>query len=124
MTDSLGVDVEELLEAGFEYARSLKMSCLNDSGVVVYGEGSLSQGGVARFNMEAMQKPNTSTFPFVLDKLSLNKDGRVGCDVSINMSDETKFFVSGEDERQDPGKPLNSFGKIGATYDRYVRIGV
>jgi hypothetical protein len=118
MTDSLGSDVDELLYNDFNFSRALRISCLNDSGVVVCGEGSLpkSHGG-SRMEITAFQKPQTSTFPFVLDKLSLNKDGRVGCNVSISISDETKLFISGEDERQDPGKPLNSFGKIGATYD-------
>lgn len=37
-------------------------------------------------------------------------------EASYQVTDSTKLLVSAEDGRQEPGKPLHSFGKIGAEY--------
>lgn len=45
-------------------------------------------------------------------------DGRISADGSIRANDSLKFTASIEDGRQEPGKPLTSFGKIGFDFQR------
>lgn len=44
-------------------------------------------------------------------------DGRILLEASYHVHDKVKLLVSAEDGRQEPGKPLHSFGKIGIEYE-------
>jgi hypothetical protein len=51
-----------------------------------------------------------------LDKLRVKSDGRLLAEVSLKTSSLSKFTMSAEDGRQEPGKPIQSFGKLGIEF--------
>jgi len=53
---------------------------------------------------------------YSLNNLSLNADGRIMAEASLNTSQNLKFTAAAEDGRQEPGKPLQSSGKFGVEY--------
>ncbi len=56
-----------------------------------------------------LEDPETGT---ELEKLQLKSDGKVQLAAAMSMNSSTKFKFVAEDGRHEPGKPLNSYGKV------------
>jgi hypothetical protein len=82
-------------------------------------EGRMSNKGTAG-NMTA-SLPNPTGLS--LENLRMKTDGRILAEASVQVNEAVKLLVSAEDGRQEPGKPLHSFGKIGVEYS-HPMLGV
>ena len=108
--------ITDLFNEGFNYYKSLNISSLNESGTIVSGQGILGYG-TPRFNIKAGQADGVkSTSVFTLNHVSIDNNGRVSGDLSMKTSDVSSLYIRVEDERSEPGRPLNSSGTIGAAY--------
>jgi hypothetical protein len=96
------------LEDDYFFNPRLKIKTTNASQLTWVTEGELNSKG-ASASISAIKKGPTLS----LDKLRVKSDGRVLAEASLKTNQYTKFTVSAEDGRQEPGKPLQSFGKLG-----------
>jgi hypothetical protein len=96
------------LDDDYFYYPKLRVKTTNESDLSWIAEGELTTRGV-HASMSAIRKGTSLS----LDKIRVKSDGRVLAEASLKTSDITKFSVSAEDGRQEPGKPLQSFGKLG-----------
>jgi len=111
---------EEIMElfGGYNFSKSLQVSSMNEGGTIVTGQCKIDVGG-PRFSVEAGQKQvplAETTSTFTLNKVSINNEGRISGELSMKTSDVSRLYVCAEDERQEPGRPIKSFGTIGAEY--------
>lgn len=98
----------DLLEEDFFFSQKFQFKAKNQSDFVVTGEADFgSRGPMA--NLSLFRKGSILS----LDKLRIKSDGRILAEASLKTSDISTFTVSAEDGRQEPGKPLQSFGKLG-----------
>lgn len=112
---SLTKAAADLFEEGYLGGQSLRVKTVNDVGLEVLVEGELTPRG-AQGSISASTK--TPRALFNLDKLRLKTDGRLAGDASYILSNDpevdSRLYVAFEDGRQEPGKPLKSFGKAGS----------
>lgn len=112
---SIGRAASELLDDDFKYGQSLRVKTKNDVGLEVLVEGELAPMG-AGGSITAARKVASAFFH--LDKLRVRTDGRVAGEASYALSQDSevdsRLYVAFEDGRQEPGKPLESFGKAGS----------
>jgi len=117
MYEEIDVELMELF-GGYNFTKSLQVSSINEGGTIVTGQCKLDVGG-PRFSIEAGQKQvplADTTSTFTLNKVSITNEGRISGELSMKTSDVSRLYVCAEDERQEPGRPIKSFGTIGATY--------
>ena len=122
MFDSIGKEVADLF-ADYNFSRSLKVSSENEAGTVVTATGDLLASG-PRLKVEAGTKESSewgssdsSLASFVsLKNMSIDSEGKVSGELNMRTSNVTQLYINAEDERQEPGKPIKSFGTIGAKY--------
>ena len=126
MFDSIGKEVTDLF-ADYNFSRSLKVSSVNDAGTVVTGTGDLLASG-PRLKVEAGTKDahadtddndsnvNAAASFLSLQNVSIDSEGKVSGELKMRTSNVTQLYINAEDERQEPGKPIKSFGTIGARY--------
>ena len=86
----------------------MKIKTKNESDLLWVTEGELSSKG-AMASVSASKQGTTLS----LDKFRVKSDGRVLIEASLLTSKASKFTMKAEDGRQEPGKPLQSFGKLG-----------
>lgn len=110
MFKDIGKDADRLLEDGYSYVNKLEIKTTNKSNVVIVGEGEIATNGKGVQSSIAASYVGNS---FILDKLRVKSDGRILMEAALRTSSISKFTVSAEDGRQEPGKPLQSFGKLG-----------
>jgi Eukaryotic porin len=103
--------VLDLLEEDYFYSQRLKIQTKNASDLLWVTEGELSSKG-ATASISASRKGSTLS----LDKFRVKSDGRVLIEASLITSKASKFTMKAEDGRQEPGKPLQSFGKLGCEF--------
>ncbi len=87
----------------------MKFKSTNSSQYCLSGEASFSPHKIPVASLSV----NKIGPIFSLDKLRVKSDGRILAEASLKASSISKFTLSTEDGRQEPGKPLQSFGKIG-----------
>ena len=115
MFEDIGSEVSELFSE-YNYSKELKVSTKNESGYVVTGTGNLASSG-PKLNVEAgMDDKSDANSLFKLNKVGIDSDGKVTGELTMRTSDKTKLYINAEDERQEPGRPIKSFGSIGANY--------
>lgn len=98
-----------MFEEDYFYTQKLSVKTTNQSELVWLTEGELSSKGGASAAVTASRKGSSLS----LDKLRIKSDGRILVEASVASSATTKLTMSAEDGRQEPGKPLQSFGKLG-----------
>ena len=108
MFSDIGKAGKDLLEDDYFYTQRLKIKTTNESKLSWLTDGELSSKGVNASISASRLGSNMS-----LDKFRVNNDGRVLFEASLHTNDVARFRVSGEDGRQEPGKPLLGFGKLG-----------
>lgn len=108
MFNDIGKGVKDLFEDDYFHTQRLKIKTTNESQLCWLTEGELSSKG-ANASISASRKGSNLS----LDRLTVKSDGRVFFEASFQTSEITKFTVSGEDGRQEAGKPLQGFGKLG-----------
>ena len=108
MFKDIGKEVERLLDDDYSYGPKLEITTRNKSNVVIIGDGEVINGKVNSSIVASYIGNN-----FTLDKLRVKSDGRILMEAALRTSNLSKFTVSAEDGRQEPGKPLQSFGKLG-----------
>lgn len=111
MFKDIGSGARELLEDDYFYSQRLRIKTTNASEMSWLTEGELSTKG-ASAAITATRKGSTLS----LDKLRVKSDGRILVEASLLTSNTTKLTMSAEDGRQEPGKPLQSFGKLGCEF--------
>lgn len=115
----------DLLEDGFnKYAKQLVVKTTNDAGLAVTMEGDLTNKGPLG-SMSASSKLGNKAFS--LDLLRVKTDGRIAGEASYTIATDSKVYLSVEDGRQEPGKPLQSYGKFGSrlkTHNSDVDVSV
>jgi len=111
MFKDIGNEVEKLLEDDYNFINKLVVKTQNQSNVIVIGDGELSNKGVNSSIVASYIGNN-----FILEKLRVKNDGRILMEAALKTSTFSKFTVSAEDGRQEPGKPLQSFGKLGCEF--------
>jgi hypothetical protein len=89
----------------------------NESDREVTTQGELSPKGAT-----GSLSINRLGSPLSLDNLRIRSDGRVLVEGSLQTSSVSKLTVAAEDGRQEPGKPVQSFGKLGCEL-KLPRIG-
>ncbi len=80
----------------------------NETDIEVCSEGELSAKG-----SQASLTISRLSSQLSLEKFRMKSDGRFLAEASLRTSPISKFIVCAEDGRQEPGKPLQSFGKLG-----------
>lgn len=105
-----GSAARSLFEDDYNTANSIRVKTTNDAGLSMICEGDLTPKGA--------QGSWTAVLPPYLDKLRIKTDGRIAAEGSFILKStpdiDTRIYVSVEDGRQEPGKPLKSFGKAGS----------
>jgi hypothetical protein len=113
----VGKQVKEILD-GYRFGKSLKVTTTNDAGLTVNVDGDLTSKGAQGSVTASLANTNNSSGGvwFNLDRLQVKTDGRVAGEASYILDSEvdSRLYVIAEDGRQEPGKPLKSFGKAGA----------
>ena len=98
----------ELFDDEYFFAKSIFVRTVNESGIEVTTEGELgSKGATGSLSISRLGNPIS------FDNLRIRSDGRVLLEGSLVTSNITKLTVAAEDGRQEPGKPVQSFGKLG-----------
>lgn len=98
----------ELFEDDYFYVKKVQVKSKNESEIEVVTEGELSAKGP-----QAALTLSRKAAPLSLEKFRVKSDGRVLAEASLTTSSYSKFTMCAEDGRQEPGKPLQSFGKLG-----------
>lgn len=117
MYEDIDIEVMELF-GGYNFSKSLSVSTINEGGTIVKGECKLDVVN-PRFSIEAGQKQlplADQKSSFTLNKLGITNEGRISGELSMKTSDVSRLYICAEDERQEPGRPIKSFGTIGAAY--------
>jgi hypothetical protein len=78
----------------------------------VASEGEVSSKGAN--GVIVISKKNS---PMSLDKLRIRSDGRVLLEASFKTTPYSKLTLSAEDGKQEPGKPVQSFAKLGCEFN-------
>lgn len=99
----------DLFEDDYFSGQRLKFQAKNESDITVSGEAELGQQKVP-LTVLTIKRPGIL---LSLDKLRMKSDGRLLAEVSLKTSDYFKLTMSAEDGRQEPGRPIQSFGKVG-----------
>ena len=107
---SIGNERVRFFDEGYFSSKRLKIKAKNSSGVEFSHESELFPKGNMFGYLSTAYKISNSVS---LDKFCIKSDGRIALEAAMKLSDNTKLTVSAEDSRQEPGKPLHSFGKLG-----------
>ena len=101
-----------ILEDDYNYSHHLKFKTTNESAISFQGETEF--GPQSPSATLTISKPGSN---FALEKFKVKSDGRVSTELSLTTSAVSKFTISAEDGRQEIGKPIKSFGKIGCQFN-------
>jgi len=99
----------DLLEDEYFSGQRLKFKAKNQSDFVVSGEADLTPLKLPTASL-TVNKPGSI---ISLDKLRIKSDGKLLTEISLKTSSFSKIVMNAEDGRQEPGKPIRSFGKLG-----------
>lgn len=120
MFEDIGAEVNDLF-AGYNFTKELVVSTTNESGQVVTGTGNLTASG-PRLKIEAGMSENFDSNTaedsslFTLKKVGIDSEGRITGELNMRTSGKASLYINAEDERQEPGRPMKSYGTIGAIY--------
>ena len=107
----IGKFLKHLFDDDYAFSKKIAVKTKNDSDFEVETEGELLAKGT-----QASVTIKRAGLPLSLDKIRIKSDGRVLVEGSYSTSPVSKFTISAEDGRQEPGKPLQSFGKLGCSF--------
>lgn len=99
MFKDIGKEIEQLLEDNYVFVNKLEIKSKNKSNAIITSEGEISNKGNVNSSIVASYIGNS----FILDKLRVKSDGRITMEAALKTSASTKFTVSAEDGRQEPG---------------------
>lgn len=119
MYKDIGNDTKAILEDDYNLTHKFKATSTNDSNITVSTEGEISSNRTSA--SLSIKREGT---PLSLEKLRIKNDGRILVELSLKTSDISKFTMSAEDGKQEPGKLLNSFGKIGCEFNSIFKTHV
>lgn len=108
--DSLSREYQEILDDDYLSSKRFYFTSTNEDKINVTVEGELAQKGTTA----AVSIQNKGNYMIDLDRLRVKSDGRILLEASLKANDNLKFFMAAEDGKQEPGRPLQSFGKIGS----------
>ena len=109
--EEFGSALRKLIEDDYSFTNKFSMSTTNPMGIEVSTEGELSEKGPLGSITATCKGPILS-----LDNLSIHSNGKLNAKASLKTNAVSTFFVSAGDERIEPGKSLQSFGKLGAVF--------
>mmetsp|Transcript_7806 Transcript_7806/g.7984 ORF Transcript_7806/g.7984 Transcript_7806/m.7984 type:complete len:287 (-) Transcript_7806:215-1075(-) len=109
----LGKPIRDFLEKDFLVSNVLSVKTRSESGVEWKTEGELLPERTVSGKLSASYKSDTG---LSLDNLRVTSEGRVLAEASLQQTENLKLKVSAEDGRQEPGRPLQSLGKLGFEY--------
>mmetsp|Transcript_16776 Transcript_16776/g.25209 ORF Transcript_16776/g.25209 Transcript_16776/m.25209 type:complete len:292 (-) Transcript_16776:82-957(-) len=101
-----------LLNDGFFFSKKISVKTKNAAGVEWSVDGDLSSRG----SQGSMSIAYNDPAGLSIEQMRIRTDGRVLGEASFQVSDSFKLTACIEDGRQEPGKPLYSFGKLGLDY--------
>lgn len=107
----VGKGAKDLLEEDYFFTQRLKVGTTNQSKLSWITEGELSSKGSSALISASRKGANIS-----LDNFRIKSDGRLLVEGSIKQSETLKLTMSAEDGRQEPGKMLQSSGKLGCEF--------
>lgn len=107
---SLSRDFQEILEDDYLSCKRFYFSSTNEDKTNVTVEGELGNKGTTA----AVSIQNKGNYMIDLDRLRVKSDGRISLEASLKANDNLKFIMAAEDGKHEPGRPLQSFGKIGS----------
>lgn len=112
-------DTTALLEDGYKYGSSVSVRTTNVDGLTMAVEGEVTNKGALGCMTASSKLMGNKAFS--LDMLRVKTDGRVAGEASYTVATggdddvlESKLYLSVEDGRHEPGKPLQSYGKFGS----------
>mgnify|MGYP003385142633 CR=1 FL=1 len=110
---SIGKERSDFFEDGFFSSKKLLVKVKNSAGVALNFESNIEPRGTMVSSISSSYKSGNSVS---LEKFCIKSDGRVSMEACMKLNDATKLTVAAEDSRQEPGKPVYSFGKLGFEY--------
>lgn len=108
MFRDIGKSQQEFLENDYFFSQKCMFKTRNEANILVSGEAELSSKGPQSFI--SISKPGSF---LNLEKLRIKSDGRIFAEASLKPNSTVRFTVSAEDGRVEPGKPLQSLGRLG-----------
>jgi len=107
----IGKERAEFFDDGYFISKKLFLKTKNTSGVEIAAENEIMQKGIFG-NIAASYKTSSVS----LDRFAVKSDGRISLEAAMALNPFLKLTVAAEDSRQEPGKPLHSYGKVGFEY--------
>lgn len=104
--------INSLIFDDYFYNKNIKLKTTNSSDIDWTAAGTLSPSGTIGEVSAVYLNPNG----FSLENFKIKTDGRVMAEASLKFTESLKFNASIEDGRQEPGKPLRSFGILGMNF--------
>lgn len=111
---TIGIERNEFFDFGYFQTKRVLLNIKNKSGVVFNHQSELLPKGHMFGSITVSYKPENASV--ALDRFGVKSDGRIILDAAMKLNQNLKLTVSAEDSRQEPGKPLHSFGKLGFEY--------
>lgn len=108
----IGKRITDLLFEDFLVSQTLKLKTKSATGVQWKSEGEISSKNV----QGSLSASFHNSLGLSLETLRVKSDGRVLMEASWRTSEYMKYNVSAEDGRQELGRPLHSFGRLGVEY--------
>mmetsp|Transcript_16343 Transcript_16343/g.24638 ORF Transcript_16343/g.24638 Transcript_16343/m.24638 type:complete len:286 (-) Transcript_16343:137-994(-) len=116
---NLEYKINGLLEDDYFYTKKVDLKTTNASGIEWSAAGVISPTGTVGSFSARWDNP----LGFTLENFRVKTDGRVLAEASLKVAEGLKFTSSIEDGRQEPGKPLRSYGKLGLDFlSDYVSV--
>lgn len=110
---SIGKERFDFFDDGFFNSKKLIVKVKNSAGVAINFESDIEAKGNMASSISSSYKTGNSVS---LDKFRVKSDGRISLEACMKLNDSVKLTVAAEDSRQEPGKPVYSFGKLGFEY--------
>lgn len=106
--------ITELFHDDYVFNKNLNIKTKSPSGVEWMSGGTLSPGGALGTLGLSFKNPEG----FSLENLNIKTDGKIHAEANCKISESAKLTATIEDGRQEPGRPLHSFGKLGCEFVR------
>jgi len=107
----IGKERAEFFDDGYFISKKLFLRTKNSAGVEITADSEIMQKGIFGTIAASYKTPSVS-----LDRFAVKSDGRISLEAAMALNPFFKVTVAAEDSRQEPGKPLHSYGKVGFEY--------
>lgn len=102
----------DILDDDYIYGQKLSFSTTNKSNFKISGDAEFGSSKAPLVSISTSRPANNGSI-LSIDKFRIKSDGRFLGELSLSTSTISKFTMKFEDGRQQVGKPLQSYGKLG-----------